>query len=76
MQKDEEEDPELARYLNRSYWETKQDQSSPSAPTQQQQNHLKVADGSPPLSPNKIDPEMTEFVGALKSQVREFTEFR
>ncbi|XP_044732891.1 hepatocyte growth factor-regulated tyrosine kinase substrate isoform X2 [Chrysoperla carnea] len=77
-------DPELARYLNRSYWEQKHgsntpDVASPSAPSAGKTNA--TSSSSPPLSPmigsgrqpqTTDDPEMDDFVAALKSQVEIF----
>lgn len=65
-------DPELARYLNRSYWETRQKDeperpASPSAPSPMSNasSVKQQVNGIP-------DPEMDEFVQTLKSQVEIF----
>jgi hepatocyte growth factor-regulated tyrosine kinase substrate len=72
-------DPELAKYLNRSYWEqrqaTEESPASPSAPSPmpspapQQQNIMFVA-----TQKNSVadDPEIDEFAKVMKSQVEIF----
>lgn len=65
-------DPELARYLNRTYWETRQKEdadrpASPSAPSPMS-NASSVKHQVNGVS----DPEMDEFVQTLKSQVEIF----
>lgn len=65
-------DPELARYLNRTYWETRQKEEverplSPSAPSpMSNSSSLKQQVNGIP------DPEMDDFVQTLKSQVEIF----
>lgn len=79
--KDEETDPELALYLNRKYWEQKQNVM------EEQSTRTNVASPSAPniiSSPmpqkivvakqqnGKVESEMEDFVEALKSQVEIF----
>lgn len=64
-------DPELARYLNRTYWETRQKEepdrpTSPSAPSPMSNTSVKQQVNGVP------DPEIDEFVQTLKSQVEIF----
>uniref|UniRef100_A0A1B6CX77 Hepatocyte growth factor-regulated tyrosine kinase substrate n=1 Tax=Clastoptera arizonana TaxID=38151 RepID=A0A1B6CX77_9HEMI len=68
----EDVDPELARYLNRSYWENKQPEqdSSPSAPAPLSQNMTKQIEE---VDQNGVsDGQMEDFIKALKSQVEIF----
>ncbi|GLV34797.1 Hepatocyte growth factor regulated tyrosine kinase substrate [Carabus blaptoides fortunei] len=70
-QEDQNMDPELARYLNRTYWESRHSEdvdrpASPSAPSPLQNNVAK------PQVNGITDPEMEEFVQTLKSQVEIF----
>lgn len=72
-------DPELARYLNRPFWESRQTEdtdrpASPSAPSPlQAMMYLSGAAMKPQVNGvNMTDPEMDEFVHTLKSQVEIF----
>ncbi|CAH0563464.1 unnamed protein product [Brassicogethes aeneus] len=77
---DEQANPELARYLNRSYWESLNDSSaesngqraaSPTAPAQNNHhdNHQKAAQ----MKENGlVDHDLEEFIRTLKSQVEIF----
>lgn len=80
--KDEEEEvnPELAKYLNRKYWEQRQtvieehaarsDVASPSAPNISSPMPQKII--MTKQQNGEIDTQMEEFVGALRSQVEIF----
>ncbi|XP_054284785.1 hepatocyte growth factor-regulated tyrosine kinase substrate-like isoform X1 [Macrosteles quadrilineatus] len=70
-----EEDPELARYLNRSYWENRgTEESSPSAPAPISSATNMGKQLSNEMEQNGVatDSEMEEFVRDLKSQVEIF----
>lgn len=72
-QEEQTMDPELARYLNRTYWETRQKEeierpASPSAPSPMSNTSSCIKQ-----QVNGVcDPEMDEFVQTLKSQVEIF----
>lgn len=67
-----ESDPELARYLNRSYWQQQSTEfNSPSAPAQPQKQANNVVNQLP--TQNGVEEtEMEEFVTALRLQVEIF----
>ncbi|XP_073974342.1 hepatocyte growth factor regulated tyrosine kinase substrate isoform X2 [Rhodnius prolixus] len=67
-----ESDPELARYLNRSYWQQQSAEfNSPSAPAQPQKQTNNVVNQLPTQN-GLEETEMEEFVSALRSQVEIF----
>lgn len=71
-------DPELARYLNRGYWETRGKEeaerpASPSAPSPLSNTSSIKQHSSPPAGVGGVpDPEMDDFVQTLRSQVEIF----
>lgn len=72
QQEEQNMDPELARYLNRTYWESRQKDdadrpTSPSAPSP-----MSNASSVKQQINGVVDPEMDEFVQTLKSQVEIF----
>ncbi|XP_015596295.1 hepatocyte growth factor-regulated tyrosine kinase substrate isoform X2 [Cephus cinctus] len=80
QEEEEETDPELAKYLNRKYWEQRQtaieehssraDIASPSAPNISSPMPQKVIVAK--SQNEEVDTQMEEFVGALRSQVEIF----
>ncbi|KAK2575127.1 hypothetical protein KPH14_008846 [Odynerus spinipes] len=80
LQDEDEIDPELAKYLNRRYWEQRQtaieehsartDVTSPSAPNISSPMPQKVVVAK--QQNGEVDIEMEEFVNALRSQVEIF----
>ncbi|KOC59040.1 Hepatocyte growth factor-regulated tyrosine kinase substrate [Habropoda laboriosa] len=80
LQEEEEVDPELAKYLNRKYWEQRQsaieehgsraDVTSPSAPNISSPMPQKVIVAK--QQNGEVDNQMEEFVNALRSQVEIF----
>ncbi|XP_049776046.1 hepatocyte growth factor-regulated tyrosine kinase substrate [Schistocerca cancellata] len=78
----EEEDPELARYLNRAYWEKRQNEDSSGPSTSASSERSSPRPGQQPSAPSpriqqkqengEPDSQIEEFVGALKSQVEIF----
>lgn len=80
MQDDDDIDPELAKYLNRKYWEQRQtvseehasrtDVTSPSAPNISSPMPQKIALAK--QENGEIDTQMEEFVSGLRSQVEIF----
>ncbi|XP_043671933.1 hepatocyte growth factor-regulated tyrosine kinase substrate [Vespula pensylvanica] len=80
IQDEEEIDPELAKYLNRRYWEQRQtaieehsartDVTSPSAPNISSPMPQKIVIAK--QQNGEVDIEMEEFVNALRSQVEIF----
>ncbi|KAL0278626.1 UNVERIFIED_CONTAM: hypothetical protein PYX00_000394 [Menopon gallinae] len=80
---EEDEDPELARYLNRSYWEKKQIEKGMSSEKKNlSPDHFRISPGGPPSAPTTpthqlengevSEAELNEFVSFLKSQVEIF----
>uniref|UniRef100_A0ABD2VY21 Hepatocyte growth factor-regulated tyrosine kinase substrate n=1 Tax=Trichogramma kaykai TaxID=54128 RepID=A0ABD2VY21_9HYME len=83
IQDDEDVDPELAKYLNRQYWEQRQSAleeqnsrlnvTSPSAPNMGSPMPAKIIPVKQQHQQNgEVDPEMKNFVENLKSQVEIF----
>ncbi|XP_020297492.1 hepatocyte growth factor-regulated tyrosine kinase substrate [Pseudomyrmex gracilis] len=80
VQDDDDIDPELAKYLNRKYWEQRQtvseehasrtDVTSPSAPNISSPMPQKIALAK--QENGEIDTQMEEFVSGLRSQVEIF----
>ncbi|XP_015436469.1 PREDICTED: hepatocyte growth factor-regulated tyrosine kinase substrate isoform X2 [Dufourea novaeangliae] len=80
LQEEEEIEPELAKYLNRRYWEQRQtsieehasraDVTSPSAPNISSPMPQKVVVAK--QQNGEVDSQMEEFVNALRSQVEIF----
>lgn len=80
LQEEEEVEPELAKYLNRKYWEQRQtaieehasraDVTSPSAPNISSPMPQKVVIAK--QQNGEVDNQMEEFVNALRSQVEIF----
>lgn len=60
-------DPELSKYLNRSFWEQRKTTESPTAPSPMlQQNNLL------PMKVTPEDSEIDEFAGSMKGQLEIF----
>ncbi|XP_033335667.2 hepatocyte growth factor regulated tyrosine kinase substrate [Megalopta genalis] len=80
LQEEEDIDPELAKYLNRKYWEQRQtaieehvsrvDVTSPSAPNISSPMPQKIVIAK--QQNGEVDSQMEEFVSALRSQVEIF----
>ncbi|XP_076183145.1 hepatocyte growth factor regulated tyrosine kinase substrate isoform X2 [Ptiloglossa arizonensis] len=80
LQEEEEIEPELAKYLNRKYWEQRQtvieehasraDVTSPSAPNISSPMPQKIIIAK--QQNGEVDSQMEEFVNALRSQVEIF----
>lgn len=80
LQEEDEIDPELAKYLNRKYWEQRQtaieehgsrpDVTSPSAPNMGSPMPQKLLIAK--QQNGEVDTQMEEFVSALRSQVEIF----
>jgi len=68
-----ESDPDLARYLNKSYWQAQSEQqNSPSAPIHMTNKMMILTNNNAPTQNGVEEEEMEEFVTTLRSQVEIF----
>uniref|UniRef100_A0A0A9X6D9 Hepatocyte growth factor-regulated tyrosine kinase substrate n=1 Tax=Lygus hesperus TaxID=30085 RepID=A0A0A9X6D9_LYGHE len=68
----EAENPELARYLNRSYWKQQTELSIASAPSQQTPKQQTTLVQTFPTQNGVEDEEMEDFINSLRSNVEMF----